>query len=96
MSSFQTGLVLATIVITACSTTATDIGPEGALSVVRETLKTEGEDPAEYGTKVEEGTAMGNRCYVVSVWRRVADNPGWKQFFIDPETARVVGEAYVD
>ena len=96
MNALRTGLVLATIAFAACAMTAADIGPEGALTVVRETLKTKGRNPAEYGTKVEEGTAMGKRCYVVAVWPRVAENPGWEEYFVAPDSGRILGHAYVD
>lgn len=90
------GAVAAGIAIAACATRATDIGAEGAVRVVNETLASEGRDPSEYKTKVEEQVELGQRCYCVSVWPREYENPGWERYLVDPATGRILGRAFVD
>jgi hypothetical protein len=96
MNAVRVGAVVASMILAACATRPADIGPSTALKIVHETLVAEGRDPSEYGRKVEEGNEMGRRCYTVAVWPLVYENPGWEQYFIDPETGQVIGHAYVD
>lgn len=81
-----------------CAPQAIDIGPAGALRVVREHMSSHGLPPDDYDMRVEEEPCEvgGGRCYCVAVWPRVYENPGWMQYWVEPMTGQINQLGIVD